>query len=80
MAKKKTTKPKMPDMKVWHKEWVYHQYYSGLSFGVLLFIVGAIWLSSELGWIPEIPFWPTLLLVVGIWIIVKAMIKRKHCH
>ena len=79
MAKaKKKAKPKsiQPEVFVWQKQLGKAHRFHGLSFGLLVFMLGIFWLGSEIGWIPEIPFWPLVLVIVGIWLIFKAMLRR----
>ena len=38
----------------------------GLGFGIMLVLIGAIWLAAEMGWIIPDLFWPTVVLAAGI--------------
>ena len=37
-----------------------------LGFGVMLIIIGTIWLAAEMGWIIPDLFWPAAMLAAGI--------------
>lgn len=45
--------------------------HKGLVFGILLILVGVVWLSKEFGWIPaDVPIWPIVLIVIGLLIVI----------
>lgn len=53
-----------------------------IFFGILLTAVGAFWLALKLGWIPAygfeaVIFWPLMLILIGTWIVVKTIARRK---
>jgi drug/metabolite transporter (DMT)-like permease len=54
-----------------------------IVFGIVLTAVGAFWLALKLGWIPAaydsavIVFWPLMMILIGSWIIVKTVARRK---
>jgi hypothetical protein len=53
---------------------------SNTFWGVLFIIVGLFWLGKKADWFsPELiaMFWPLVLIIIGIWIIGAAVIKRK---
>jgi hypothetical protein len=57
-----------------------------IVFGTLLAAVGALWLALKLGWIPAtyydsatVVFWPLVLILIGTWIAVKTLARRKSC-
>ena len=47
----------------------------GIGFGILLIAIGLFWLGKELGLLPSIPFWPAILLIVGLWIFLVSALK-----
>ncbi len=56
---------------------------SRIRFGVLLVIIGLIWLGARMGYIPAEWFhsgffWPAVVILIGAWIVVKSRIRRKH--
>lgn len=69
MAKKKEG---IGDVKMGVKE---HYYRGRISFGVVLLIIGVIWLLRELGYLTNIPIWPTILIVIALWLIFKKSWK-----
>lgn len=57
-----------------------------IVFGTLLAAVGALWLALKLEWIPAtyygsaaVIFWPLVLILIGTWIAVKTIARRKPC-
>jgi hypothetical protein len=53
--------------------------------GIMLVIAGLAWLSARMGWLPAVwplpaAFWPSVLIIVGIWIVVKSSVKRNSRH
>ena len=49
---------------------------SGCNFGILILLIGAIWLAKDLGYIPAVPIWPTIFIVIGLSIIINSIKKR----
>jgi len=46
------------------------------TFGVILVVVGAIWLAKDMGWIRfDLPVAPLIVLALGAWIIYKKKIQ-----
>ena len=43
--------------------------------GWFLLIVGGYFLATAMGWIPEIPFWPIVLILVGVYLLIKNQRK-----
>jgi hypothetical protein len=41
----------------------------GIGFGVMLTLIGAIWLAAEMGWIVPDLFWPVAFLAAGLAIL-----------
>lgn len=56
---------------------------SGVRFGVLLVVIGLVWLGARMGFLPvewfhsEL-FWPGVFVFFGFGIILKALIRRKY--
>jgi hypothetical protein len=56
---------------------------SSIRFGVLLVIIGLIWLGAKAGFLPvewfhsEL-FWPSVVIFFGSWITLKNIIRRKY--
>ena len=54
-----------------------------IRFGIMLVIIGLVWLGARTGYVPvewlhsEL-FWPSVVIFIGSWIVVKSMIRRKH--
>ena len=38
------------------------------KFGLLLFIIGVIWMLSELGYLASIPIWPSILILFALFV------------
>lgn len=56
---------------------------SRIGLGALLVIIGLIWLGARTGYIPvewfhSEFFWPAVVILIGVWIVVKSIIRRKH--
>jgi hypothetical protein len=56
---------------------------SSIRFGVLLVIIGLIWLGAKTGFLPvewfhsEL-FWPSVVIFFGSWITLKNIIRKKY--
>jgi hypothetical protein len=53
------------------------------GFGVLLLTIGLVWLGAKTGYIPmewfhSGFFWPAVFILLGSWMVVKSVIRRKH--
>ncbi len=56
---------------------------SRAGLGVLLLTIGLIWLGAKTAYIPmewfhSGLFWPAVFILIGSWIVVKSVIRRKH--
>jgi len=47
----------------------------GLGFGVMLILLGTIWLAAEMGWIAPDMFWPAFLLIAGILLLTLTITR-----
>jgi hypothetical protein len=52
-------------------------------FGILLVIIGLIWLGARLGllnfsWLQTVPFWPTALILLGVWMVYDGFMREYH--
>lgn len=45
--------------------------------GILLIIIGGLWLGAKLGLFNPAIFWPLAFIAAGIWIIVSALLRGK---
>jgi hypothetical protein len=51
----------------------------GIGFGIMLTLIGAIWLAAEMGWIVPDLFWPVALLGAGLVMLTISISRgRKH--
>lgn len=44
--------------------------------GVLLLLLGALWLGKAAGWIPPVLFGPLVVILLGLWLVGVALSKR----
>lgn len=56
---------------------------SGARFGILLVIIGLIWLGARMGFLPVEWFhseWfcPAVIVFFGSWILLKSLIRKKY--
>ncbi len=49
----------------------------GLNFGLLLVIIGVVWLAINQGWIPAnwSLLWPIIVIALGLWLMLA---KKRH--
>jgi hypothetical protein len=47
-------------------------------FGILLSVIGALWLGQRAGWVPLEIFGPLVLLTLGVWMIVTLHLQKRH--
>jgi len=45
-------------------------------FGILLIVIGVLWLGQRAGWFPLEIFRPLVLLTLGVWIIVASYLQK----
>lgn len=52
---------------------------SALFFGLVLIVVGALFLLNNVGWLPPAAarLWPVLLIVAGVWLLGNAFWRRQ---
>lgn len=43
----------------------------GVGWGIFFLLIGSVWFAKDMGWIPEIPIFPLVLIALGIGIIVN---------
>lgn len=60
----------------WHEWHEWHEHKGGLWFGIFLVLVGLLWLAKDLGYIPSVPFWPLVVILLGLFIVAKKYSKR----
>ncbi len=44
----------------------------GVGWGLFFLLIGIVWFAKDMGWIPEIPIFPLILILVGVSIIVNS--------
>ena len=51
---------------------------SGIFWGILLVALGLIWIGKKTGLIPvDIDlFWPSLMVIAGVWILAGALLRK----
>ena len=52
--------------------------YSRARFGVLLIVIGLLWLAQKAGWFPPGIFDPLVLLTLGVWMIATAYLQKRQ--
>jgi hypothetical protein len=48
------------------------------KFGVLLIVIGFLWLGERAGWVPLEIFGPLVLLTLGVWVIATSDLQKRH--
>jgi len=53
-----------------------------MKIGILLVIIGLIWLGARLGlldfsWLQAVHFWPTVFILLGVWMVYKGFRQGK---
>lgn len=53
---------------------------SGIFWGVVLTIIGVLWLGKKTGLIPLDMdlFWPSVLVIAGVWTLAGALLRRRR--
>jgi hypothetical protein len=51
--------------------------YCGVMFGIMLVLIGAIWLAVRAGWFDPALFWPTAFLAMGSIIVVLSLARDR---
>jgi len=78
MTKNENPNESISERHHWH--WMCGGRNSGIFWGVLFIVVGLFWLGKRANWFPSeliTMFWPLVLVIIGIWIIGAAAIKRR---
>jgi hypothetical protein len=52
-------------------------HYCGVMFGIMLVLIGAIWLSANAGWFNPELFWPTTFLAMGSVIVLLSIARER---
>lgn len=47
------------------------------TLGMLLLVIGVYYLGKNLGWWPEVPFWPLVLIIAGLYLVLKKISYKK---
>lgn len=53
---------------------------SGIFCGLVLTVIGALWLGKKTGLIPldmEL-FWPTVMVIAGVWMLAAAILRSRR--
>ena len=55
---------------------------SKMKIGFLLIAIGLLWLGASVGlldlsWLRAIPFWPTVFILFGAWLVCKGLMGNK---
>ena len=53
-----------------------------MKIGILLVTIGLIWLGARVGlldfsWLRVVPFWPVILILLGVWMVYKGFRQGK---
>jgi hypothetical protein len=48
------------------------------KFGILLIVIGLLWLAQKAGWFPSGIFGPLVLLTIGVWMIVTSYLYKRQ--
>ena len=62
--------------------WMRHgRFESRLRIGILLIIIGAMWLGARMGlldltWLHTVPFWPLVIILCGVWMVYEGLSRR----
>jgi hypothetical protein len=67
-----------PDRAGHHAVWCGGSRSSGILCGLMLLVIGAIWIGKITGIIPldMALFWPTVMVIAGAWILAGALLRR----
>ena len=69
-------------MSRWHHYcgWMRGGRHCGIFWGILFIVVGLFWLGKKADWfsLEQIAmFWPIVLIIIGVWVIVGTLLRRK---
>lgn len=60
-----------------HYDWGRGIHLGGVLFGLIVMLVGLIWLSEgQIEWLRWSRIWPLLIVLVGVFVIANAILKR----
>lgn len=45
----------------------------GFGWGVFFVLIGALWLARDLGWIPDFPIFPVILISLGLGMLLNSL-------
>jgi len=48
------------------------------GFGILLIVIGLLWIAQKAGWFPSEIFGPLVLLTLGVWMIVTSYLRKQQ--
>jgi len=51
--------------------------FAGLLIGLIIIVIGSSFLLSEI-YNVSIPWWPLVIIIVGIWLLIRAIIWRRR--
>jgi hypothetical protein len=53
---------------------------SGIFCGLVLTVIGALWLGKKTGLIPLDMdlFWPSVMVIAGVWMLAAAILRRRR--
>ena len=57
--------------------WVRKRSHRG-RFGILLIVIGLLWLGQKVGWFPLEIFGPLVLLILGVWMIATSYLQKRQ--
>ncbi len=49
-----------------------------IGFGILLIVIGLLWLAQRVGWLPSGTFGPLFLLAIGLWLIATSHFHKRQ--
>lgn len=55
------------------RAWRYHAKQGKIGFALFLLLVGLFWLLKDMGFIPQLPFWPLVLIVFALFLLFSRM-------
>jgi hypothetical protein len=66
-----------------HWYWMCGGRSSRIFWGIFFIVVGLFWYGKKANWFPSeliTMFWPFVLVIIGVWIIGAALIKKGNRH
>ncbi len=46
--------------------------------GVVIIIIGLLWLGQRIGWFPSKLFGPLVLVTIGVWLVLASSVARRQ--